>query len=520
LFDWDEINFAESAREMLLTGDYLTVQIDFKPFWEKPPLFFWLQVLAMKAFGQTEFAARLPNAIVGIITLQVVYAIGQKLHNKAFGFLWALAFLGSITPHLYFKTGIIDPTFNLLIFCGLYTSLKAFEANFAIKNLILAGLFIGLAVLTKGPVAILLWGLTLVVFGYKYQLKHPQHNLSISILLKPFLIVGITTLGVASFWFALEYSRHGWWFFEQFFAYQIRLFSTPDAGHEQPFYYHFIVILLGCFPASIFAIPYLLPSKHRQVNDQNTSQQNMLLLMQCLFWVVLFLFSIVRTKIVHYSSMAWFPVTYLASLQAMQLIKSGIIWHKWLKTGLIVVGTLIGIILTALPLIGMYAFEAIAYIEDPFVVGNLQAPVTWVGWEWALGLLFCILIIVLVWRQKIIALYSLVAGILFLYLALVVPRIEPYTQGAAIDFYRSFEDQDVYIHTLGFKSYAHLYYFNKQKPKNLKSYDENWLLNGLVDKPTYFVAKNTELGNYSNNPNLQFIKEENGFVFFRRKPRF
>lgn len=37
LFDWDEINFAESAREMLATGNYLRVQIDYQPFWEKPP---------------------------------------------------------------------------------------------------------------------------------------------------------------------------------------------------------------------------------------------------------------------------------------------------------------------------------------------------------------------------------------------------------------------------------------------------------------------------------------------------
>ena len=41
LFDWDEINFAESAREMINSGNYLTVQINFEPFWEKPPLFIW-----------------------------------------------------------------------------------------------------------------------------------------------------------------------------------------------------------------------------------------------------------------------------------------------------------------------------------------------------------------------------------------------------------------------------------------------------------------------------------------------
>ncbi len=57
LFDWDEINFAESAREMIVTGDYLTVQINFEPFWEKPPLFIWMQVLSMKIFGINEFAA-------------------------------------------------------------------------------------------------------------------------------------------------------------------------------------------------------------------------------------------------------------------------------------------------------------------------------------------------------------------------------------------------------------------------------------------------------------------------------
>src|SRR6056300_795461 len=69
LFDWDEINFAEAAREMIVSGDYFQVQIDFLPFWEKPPLFIWMQALAMKVFGINEFSARLPNAVAGITTL-------------------------------------------------------------------------------------------------------------------------------------------------------------------------------------------------------------------------------------------------------------------------------------------------------------------------------------------------------------------------------------------------------------------------------------------------------------------
>ncbi len=71
LFDWDEINFAESAREMIVSGNFSRVQIDFHPFWEKPPLFFWMQVLSMKAL-------ELMNLLPGYQMLSLVYS--HSLH--------------------------------------------------------------------------------------------------------------------------------------------------------------------------------------------------------------------------------------------------------------------------------------------------------------------------------------------------------------------------------------------------------------------------------------------------------
>ena len=82
LFDWDEINFAECAREMIVSNDYLRMQIDFKPFYEKPPLFIWLQVLSMKMFGVNEFAARFPNALAGMLTLIALFYVGKKVANE------------------------------------------------------------------------------------------------------------------------------------------------------------------------------------------------------------------------------------------------------------------------------------------------------------------------------------------------------------------------------------------------------------------------------------------------------
>ena len=129
LFDWDEINFAESAREMIASGNYFSVQINFTRFTEKPPLFFWMQVLSMKVFGVNEFSARFPNAICGIVTLVVLFRIGKQIFNEHFARIWVMIYLGTFVTFLYFKSGIIDPWFNLFIFLAIYHLLYIFTNN-------------------------------------------------------------------------------------------------------------------------------------------------------------------------------------------------------------------------------------------------------------------------------------------------------------------------------------------------------------------------------------------------------
>ena len=77
LFDWDEINFAESAREMMASGNYFSVQINFTRFTEKPPLFFWMQVLSMKVL-------HIDSSILGVVSVsrQLSQAIVDQLQTK------------------------------------------------------------------------------------------------------------------------------------------------------------------------------------------------------------------------------------------------------------------------------------------------------------------------------------------------------------------------------------------------------------------------------------------------------
>ncbi|HMW96293.1 MAG TPA: glycosyltransferase family 39 protein, partial [Flavobacteriales bacterium] len=246
LFDWDEINFAEIAREMLVTDDPLQPRIAFQPFYEKPPLFMWMQALCMKVFGVGEFAARLPNAICGAVTLLTLYRMGSRLRNGAFGLLWVLAYLGSILPNLYFRSGIIDPWFNLFIFAGLHAYIRAAGGD-GPRHAALCGLWLGLAVLTKGPVAVLIPGITVVVYALR-QRRWPMVWIRTISVAAPILLLTIGTWAVA------DLLRNGPDFMSGFFWRQVAMLTTEDAGHGGFLGYHFVVLLLGCFPASLFAI--------------------------------------------------------------------------------------------------------------------------------------------------------------------------------------------------------------------------------------------------------------------------
>ncbi|MFP4012454.1 MAG: ArnT family glycosyltransferase [Chitinispirillaceae bacterium] len=516
LFDWDEANFAEAAREMIETGNFMRVTINYEPFWEKPPLFFWFQSISMNMFGVNEFAARLPNAVFGILTLILVYSIGKKLYDKKFGLLWAGAFIGSFLPHFFFKSGIIDPVFNFFIFLGYTFIAFAIHSQKSRNKLLLytgAGVMTGLAILTKGPVAFLLIALSVGIF---WILNHKQRVISI----KEIIVYGAAMCLTAGIFYGTETLIHGTWFIEEFIRYQIRLFRTGDAGHGRPFYFHLVIILFGCFPASFFAIRSFF-KRTEELPIQKLYNKLMIIL----FLVVLILFSIVKTKTVLYSSLTYFPVTFLAALHLHGLLNRKLAWKKHLGTALIIFSVLIGVIITAFPIL-LYNKEAIIpLINDKFAAANLQRPVQWSGYEFLLGVFYLLALLVsfiLINRQKfkagIISFFASSALCLQIFMYIFTPKIEQYTQGGPIEFFKEKAGKDVYARTL-FKSYTDMFYSRIKISDNPKSRDKEWLLTGAIDKPAYFVARMHQSKSLENKyPDLERIKEEYGFVYYVRKP--
>ncbi len=533
LFDWDEINFAECAREMIVSHDYLNVQINFRPFWEKPPLFIWMQVLSMKTFGINEFAARFPNVLAGIISLLLIFNIGKKIYDTRFGMWWVVVYAGSILPHFYFRSGIIDPWFNLLIFTAIWFFIRLHYAGEVISAkhrflyAALWGVFTGLAILTKGPTALLIIGLV-VAIAYLPDLSRLL-NIKFRFLISPtvfklragdIFIFLLFTILIGGSWFLIQALSGNADMVWKFILYQVRLFTIPDAGHGGHWSYHFIVLFVGVFPASLFAL-----MRFTRPAGQQAAQRQFHGLMLILFWVVLILFSIVKTKIVHYSSLCYFPLTFMGALAIRDLLNGSARWRRWLSVLMIVFASVFAILVSLLPLVDRFKSRIISsgIIKDDFAVANLQADVQWTGYEWLLGLILisAVLIAVILAKRNSVskALTVLFSGTtLFIFLLILVfpYRIEKYSQRAVIDFYKSKATEKCYVLNSGYFSYAPLFYTNKMPGDCARPM---WLLTGNIDRPFYLVLKEPHYEQWKHIiPAMKVVNKKNGFVFLVRYP--
>lgn len=515
LFDWDEINFAESAREMLVTGNFTTVQINYQSFWEKPPLFFWLQAASMSVFGINEFAARFPNAVAGILTMLVFYTIGTKRVNRRFGLIWVLCMAGSFLPHLYFKSGIIDPVFNLFIFLGMYYGIllvASYKATNTGTYAMRSAVCIGLATLTKGPVALLIFLLCAATYWIINRFR-PMCKV------KDLLLFALIYIATAGIWFAIDLWENGMGFIGQFIQYQLELLTQPVAGHGGAWYYHFVVVFIGCFPMSVIALP-ALTGRSRGKDDLN-----MHLWMLILFWVVMILFSLVTTKIVHYSSLSYFPLSYLAAKVLEDASQHRARIARWLLVLIMLIGGIFSLLLVAAPWLAQHKELLIPYLSDPFAVDCLNTDVSWSGYEVSIGFVYLVCVILavsLLWRKRnnqgTALLFGATALCMFVYLKVVVPKIEAYSQGPAIRFYESLQGKKAYVVPMGFKSYAHYFYFRKPPGDPEQSNSEEWLLTGKIDRPAYFVLKTTSMSRMEAYHDISLIRKEGGFAFYVRQP--
>jgi hypothetical protein len=223
--------------------------------------------------------------------------------------------------------------------------------------------------------------------------------------------------------------------------------------------------------------------------------------------------------------LCYFPLTFLAAHAIYDLLNDSLKWRKWLSVLLILFASIFAILVSVLPLVEKFKEKIISsgIIKDDFAVANLQADVTWTGFEWLLGLILLsavVYAVMLAHKQKVSkALKVLFAGsIIFIVLLIIIfpYRIEKYSQRAVIDFYKSKATEKCYVLNSGYFSYAPLFYTNKMPDACVRPM---WLLTGNIDRPFYMVLKEPHYNKWKHIiPAMKVLYKKNGFVFLARYP--
>jgi hypothetical protein len=422
-----------------------------------------------------------------------------------------LVYAGSLLPQFYFRSGIIDPWFNLFIFLGIHQLIIATEKELlSRKRLSISALLIGLAVMTKGPTAVGLVGICAAVYFISSFSKHKWKISDAFLYLATVLAVGFS-------WFLIEIARGHGYVIQEAIDYHIRLFSESEAGHGQPFYYHPIVLLIGCFPMSFFLI-FSWTRKSESPSEITHYKKWMTIL----FWVVLVVFSIVKTKIVHYSSLTYFPMSFLAAWFVHYAFEKKIAFKYWQQATLILFVFLLG---TAFILLGMLDTIKEPLLEllknDRFAIGNFSQQIPDGRFDFLIGFFFLIggtasIIFINRTKNAILSLFGVSLVTVTLLSIVIAPKIDNYTQSSLFDFYKE-KSSIAYIKPVAFHSYAHLYY-GKKTPVTIETDDELlWMVHDQVDKPVYFIVKPRDFESTLNFfPHLKETDRKGGYIILER----
>ena len=253
----DEGRYAEVAREMVATGDWVTPRLDGVHYFEKPPLVYWAEALAQQTFGPGELAARSVVALFAIFGIAITYAAGRSLYGRRAG-IWSAVVLG--TSLLYFALGhilLLDTAVSVLMSAALFfflvgirTDRPSSGAPSRRRCFYAFYLFAALATLTKGLIGFLIPGAVIFTWLLVFNQWRRLRPIYLPTGLLLFLVV-------AAPWHLVMAWRNPEWAHFYFIHEHLQRFATSEAHRVQPWWFYVPIALLGLFPWTGFLWPAL-----------------------------------------------------------------------------------------------------------------------------------------------------------------------------------------------------------------------------------------------------------------------
>lgn len=270
----DEPRYAWIARDMAESGDWVTPRLYGKPWFEKPPLFYWAAALSFKLFGVSEAAARLPSAVSALLATLAVAWLALRLYGAEtarwlllllpttvgmIGFSHAAAtdmpFSAMLTIAMVFAAVILrlvppsstaspEVSASPIVSARSSTSSNSFTS---FTSFLFFGLFLGLAVLAKGPAALVLSGGA--VFFWAIFTRRWRDALR---LLHPVAIASFCLTALP--WYILCARRNADFFRIFIIEHNFKRYLTPEFQHIQPFWYYVPIVLVGLLPWTLIPL--------------------------------------------------------------------------------------------------------------------------------------------------------------------------------------------------------------------------------------------------------------------------
>lgn len=251
--------FAETAREMLESRNFIAPTLNYESWNDKPILNHWLVTLSYALFGVSEYASRIPAALCASITCVATFVFSRIFLGRKIAFAAALMLLSSYLFQILGRVSLTDMPLTLFVNIGLF-SLFAGMIKRDQRFTYAGWAALGMAFLTKGPICLLIaFGSFLLYFlatTKKFALSNILSKFRQLSILKGLAIVAV----LAAPWFVIAgIATNGKFLYDFFIVQNIqRASGALVLNHEQPFWFYIPILALAIFPFSAL-VPSLTP---------------------------------------------------------------------------------------------------------------------------------------------------------------------------------------------------------------------------------------------------------------------